>query len=99
MSISFRVVEHPSDPSREIRLELAPSIKTLKYGPVRDTCTIIDLSKQDIEKVLDMTEWAMNIRGVMMGQETLEITKMVITYVSFFLRLMSRLNHKGERGS
>jgi hypothetical protein len=48
MSISFRVVEHPSDPLIEIRLELAPSIKTLKYGPVSGTCTIVDLPNQDI---------------------------------------------------
>jgi hypothetical protein len=91
MSISFRVVEHPSDPSREIRLELAPSIETLKYGPVRDTCTIIDLSKHDIEKLLDMTERAMNMPCVMMGQSTLGITKMVIMYVAVPLRLMYSL--------
>jgi hypothetical protein len=63
---------------------LAPSIKTLKYGPVSGTCTIIDLPKQDIEKLLDMTERAMKIPGVMMGQETLGVIKMVISYVTFF---------------
>jgi hypothetical protein len=82
MSTSFHSVTHPSDSRKTIRIELAPKISTLKYGPVRGECSREDVEKRQVEHMFERTEEVIMMRGVMLGNVTLEVTKMVIRYVS-----------------
>ena len=82
MSDFYHTVGHPDDARRVIRIEFAPKISRLKYGPVRGECDREDIKRRQMEHMLGRIEDVMMLRGVMLGLLAVTVAKMITRYVS-----------------